>query len=245
MLSVTRTRTTYWAGRLAARALRLRQPTLDGVRLVDHWSLGGVGPRTVEFLAAQITARRPRRILECGPGTSTIAMARAVETLGLDTTIVSLEHDASWGVIMRRRVERCGLAHRVEILVGAMHRSNGSPFEWYGRAAEARARGPYDFVVIDGPPSRDGMARRSPALPMMWDVIADGAMIVLDDGRRAGERECARRWQEQFGERLSGALSPIEKGLWVFEKSMSASTAVEVVVAPWVKVGGAAAPARG
>ena len=235
MLKSIRTMTINVAGRGAAAAIHRRSPTLDGVRLVDYWTLGGVGPRTVEFLAAQITARRPQRILECGPGTSTIAMARCVAALGLPTTITSLEHDGSWAEIMRRRLDASGLLDRVRIVVSPLARVEGEEFGWYADGAEAGRDGPFDLMFIDGPPATDGRARRSPALPCMWEHLADGALVVLDDGRRPGERECVRLWRERFGARLGGDLAPVEKGLWTLEKRPAPPTDAEVIVAPWVK----------
>ena len=234
MLKSIRTMAISVAGRGAAAAMHRRTPTLDGVRLVDYWTLGGVGPRTVEFLAAQITARRPRRILECGPGTSTIAMARCAAALGLPTTITSLEHDAGWAEIMRRRLDATGLLDRVRIVVSELEPAEGAEFAWYAGDDDAGRDGPFDLMFIDGPPATDGRARRSPALPRMWDRLADGALIVLDDGRRSGERECVRGWREQFGARLDGDLVSVEKGLWALEKRPAPVTDAEVVVAPWV-----------
>lgn len=223
------------AGRGAAAAVHRRSPTIDGVRLVDYWTLGGVGPRTVDFLAAQIATRRPRRILECGPGTSTIAMARSAAALGLPTTITSLEHDATWAEIMRRRLAVNGLADRVRIVVSGLRTIEGEEFAWYADAADAGRDGPFDLMFIDGPPATDGRARRSPALPRMWNFLADGALIVLDDGRRPGEQECVRAWRERFGARLDGDLASVEKGLWTLEKRPAPTAEAEVIVAPWVK----------
>lgn len=223
------------AGRGAAAALRRRSPTLDGVRLVDHWTLGGVGPRTVDFLVAQIVARRPRRILECGPGTSTVAMARAAHTLGLSTTITALEHNPAWAAIVRRRLEACGLLDRVEIIAEPLEPRGSDPTLWYGGAAEAAARGPFDLMFIDGPPARDGAARREPALPRMWSALSDRALIVLDDGRRAGERECVRRWQERYGARLDCEFAAVEKGLWALEKLPASPSDAADVLPPWAR----------
>lgn len=233
MFKTIRTSTVSVIGRGAAAALRRRSPTLDGVALVDHWTLGGVGPRTVDFLAAQIATRRPRRILECGPGTSTVAMARAAEVLGLPTRIVALEHDHAWAAIVRRRIEACGLGDRVEIIASPLEPRGSDPMRWYSGAAEAAKRGPFDLMFIDGPPARDGVARREPALPRMWSALADNALVVLDDGRRAGERECVRRWKDRYGARLDGELAAVEKGLWALEKLPAGAADGSGEAPPW------------
>lgn len=204
-----------FAGALGLAGVR-RSPTMAGQPLVDKFSLGGVGPRTAAFLAAEVAARRPARVLECGPGASTIAMARAMAITDNPGRIVALEHSPCWARLLRRRLMAQGLSSRVRLLLGPLEARGDAP--WYARAEDAAAMGPYDMVFIDGPPATDGEPRRAPALETLWDAIAPGALIVLDDGRRAGERECVRRWMERFGGSLRATMLPLEKGLWALVK---------------------------
>lgn len=209
-----------------AAVQRARSPKLDGRALVDTWAVGGVGPRTVAFLVECLKEDEPGVVLECGPGTSTVAMARAAEILGLPTRFVCLEHDEGWASVMRRRLDRAGVAERVTVLTSPLvDRADGA--RWYGAAAEAAALGPFGFVFIDGPPATDGTARRAPALPAMWDAIEPGALIVLDDARRAGERECLRLWSAQFRGELEARIEPIEKHIAVLRKASRVAAAVE------------------
>ena len=39
---------------------------------------------------------------------------------------------------------------------------------------------------------------RAPALPVLWDRLAPGATVVLDDIERPGEQEVLRRWEGEF-----------------------------------------------
>ncbi|TVQ60774.1 MAG: hypothetical protein EA379_07700 [Phycisphaerales bacterium] len=190
---------------------------------VDGWPVGGVGPRTGALLASLASAPPVRRVLECGPGTSTLVMARAIEEVGTDARIVCMEHSCAWARIVRRRLRRHGLQRRASVLVSPLRpsgvRIGGEEFAWYSRCSAARAEGPYDVVFIDGPPATDGRPRRAPALPLLWDSINVGATIILDDGRRPGERACVEAWLGMYPGRLRADLLDIDKGLWRLEKT--------------------------
>ena len=113
-----------------------------------------------------------RRILEIGTlgGYSTIWLARALPADGRLVTLEFLPHHAETA---RRNVERAGLAHRVEIRVGA--------------AAEtlpelaAEGAGPFDLVFIDAD---------KPSNPIYLDwavrLSRPGTLIVLDNVVRDG-----------------------------------------------------------
>lgn len=218
MLSSIRALTHHRLNALLAAAHRSRSPRVGGVPLVDVWAVGGVGPRTVSFLVECLREDAPGAVLECGPGTSTVAMARAAELLGLPTRFVCLEHDEGWASVMRLRLARAGVAHRVTVLTSPLvERPCGA--RWYAAADEALALGPYSFVFIDGPPATDGLARRAPALKVMWGAIEPGARIVLDDARRRGERECLRLWAAEFPGELEARIVPIEKHIAVLRRA--------------------------
>lgn len=196
-------------------------PMLRGTPLVDRWSAGGIGPQTARLLASLVESRRPERILECGPGTSTIVLARAAQALRLPTRIVSLEHDAAWAERARIRFRRAGILDRVEILVAPLapwsdaRIPESAGLSWYSCAEDALARGPYDMLVLDGPPARDGRARRMPALPILWPVLRDDGVVVLDDARRPGEEQSVQAWRTLYGEQVHVRLEDVEKGVWV------------------------------
>ena len=190
---------------------------------VDAWPIGGVGPRTGALLATLAGAPSVRRILECGPGTSTLVMARAIEDAGTGARIVCMEHSGGGATLVRRRLRAQGLHDRARVLVSPLRASGvrvgDEELAWYTRVSAARAEGPYDLVFIDGPPAMDGKPRRAPALPLLWDSINVGATIILDDGRRAGERACVEAWLGMFPGRLRAELLDIDKGLWRLEKT--------------------------
>lgn len=128
----------------------------------------------------QILARsvRAERILEIGTlgGYSTIAMARA---LGEHGQLVTLELEHQHARVARQNLERAGLAHRVEILVG--------PALETLPAIEARQQRKFDFTFIDAdkfniPAYFDWAIKlsRSGALIVVDNVVRKGALIDAD-----------------------------------------------------------------
>lgn len=217
-------------------------PTLLGSPLVDYWSAGSIGPRTAAWLSKTLLDRRPRRILECGPGLSTVVMARTLALTGSSARIVSLEHSERWASIMRRRLRAAGVRRRVDLFVGSLVR-HADAGRWYGRAREALALGPFDFVFLDGPPATDGAPRRAPALPLLWEALAPGALVVLDDANRRGERACIDAWRERYAGDLTFERLAIEKGLGVFEKRALRDPPRVAVRTPALRLAGVERPA--
>ena len=58
-----------------------------------------------------------------------------------------------------------------------------------------------DLLLVDGPPAYAAghELARYPALPVLYDRLAPGATVVLDDVERAGEQEVLRRWERETG----------------------------------------------
>ena len=56
------------------------------------------------------------------------------------------------------------------------------------------------MLVIDGPSGFIQPLSRYPALPMLYDRLAQDAVIYLDDAARPDEREIATLWLDTFPE---------------------------------------------
>lgn len=123
------------------------------------------------FLLARLQGAR--RILEIGTlgGYSAIWMARA---LPADGRLVTLEVDAGHAEVARANLERAGVAHLVDVRLGAA-------LETLPRLAEEGA-GPFDLTFIDAD---------KPALPdyFRWALRLShpGSLIVVDNVVREGE----------------------------------------------------------
>jgi predicted O-methyltransferase YrrM len=154
------------------------------------WSLTPAGLRRV---LSEVAAGR-ETIVECGSGESTVAIGRLLAERGAGR-LYSLEHDPHWLAETAARLERDGAGERVELLRAPLRDG------WYDAAAVERLPEAIDLLLVDGPPgdeSADGLARY-PALPRLARRLAPGALVIVDDIHRPGERAIVERWRREHG----------------------------------------------
>lgn len=176
-----------------------------------------LSPENALILCQELMARRPRRVLELGSGASTLMIARVLDLLGEDGRVVSLEHLEPFQREAAARVARAGLEHRASVVHAPLVPHAGSPEPWYDLTALDEAEGPFDLVLVDGPEGghRAPLARYG-ALPLLRDRLSPGAVLLLDDGLRRGEREVVERWRA-LEPGLRARLEATFDGLWVVE----------------------------
>jgi predicted O-methyltransferase YrrM len=140
-------------------------------------------------------------VVELGAGASTIAIGRTLRARG-EGRLHSLEHHAGWAAEIRERADAEGLADHVEVIHAplAPHDLAVDGGSWYAEEALDRLRQPIDLLLIDGPPAPEGALERSrvPALHVLWERLAPGAVVILDDADRPGERWALGRWEAEF-----------------------------------------------
>ena len=161
------------------------------------WSEGALSPAALVEVANEIVFADRVEVVELGAGISTVVLGRLMADRG--GRVTTLEHDPDWARVVRGYITREELPVRlVEAPLAPSDAAlGGAP--WY--AAEALAElpgGGIDLLLVDGPPGYgEGMElSRFPALPALHDRLAPGALVVLDDAGRPGEREILRRWGE-------------------------------------------------
>lgn len=169
-----------------------------------------VPPETARFLQLLLLASRASRVLEVGTlgGYSAIWMARA---MGEGGSILSLEIEPDHAAFARRYIERAGLAHAIEVRVGAalelLPTLDGEKF---------------DAVFLD--------ADKEPLpLYLEWAVrlVRPGGLVIADNTLRGGrvadpaEDDAQLRAIREFNvklasdPRLTGLVVPIGDGVAV------------------------------
>jgi predicted O-methyltransferase YrrM len=172
-----------------------------------------------DFLAELVrhaSAARPRVIVECGSGLSTVILARWAQRDGTGH-VYSLEHAAEFAERTRAELARLHLSEWATVCHAplAPFRRDGVESPWYtpdslpGNVA-------IDLLVVDGPPATVGPVARYPAGPLLFDKLAPNGVVFVDDADRAPEREAIARWQAERPT-LACRFIPSEKGcarLW-------------------------------
>jgi predicted O-methyltransferase YrrM len=159
-----------------------------------EWALNPTGLLNVYALVEQ---QRPRLVVELGSGTSTVWLGYAVVQQGYGR-VVSVDHLPDYAEHTRMAIDRHGLtsisevrdAPLTEITVG------DETYKWYDPSLLADLD-QIDLLLVDGPPGTTGHEARYPALPMLRERLANGALVVLDDIDRVDEQEILERWLKQ------------------------------------------------
>lgn len=109
--------------------------------------------------------------------------------------MLSIEGEATYAGIVRDAVEEHALSSTVDVRVAPIGDIDidGVRWRWY-RDVLKHVTEPIDFLLVDGPPKATGPLARYPALPVLRGMLADDAMIALDDASRPEETEIMRRW---------------------------------------------------
>ena len=210
--------------RVSRRSFEQVQATVNLFELVDvtapvppmrGWA---VSPDALNILIQEFLATRPRLVVECGSGVSTLWLALVARKIGLDTRIVALDHDPGFAAKTNRLLEQHGVgvvaSARIAPLVDVTTGEATQP--WYEPSALTDLDD-IGLLFVDGPPAATGPLARYPALPMLWDKLNPGASIVLDDTIRQDELDIIAQWTESHPE-LSTESFDTEKGTHILRR---------------------------
>ena len=175
------------------------------------WGAGAMRPAGFATVCNDIVHHGRRRVVELGSGISTVLLARLQRQcapLG-GFRMAAVEHDTRWVRWVTEQLDREGTGSDVAVVHAPLgpHPRAERDLSWYDENAlteglRAALRGdPIDLLLVDGPPAYapgHGLARY-PAIPVLFDWLAPGASVVLDDAERPGEQEVLRRWERETG----------------------------------------------
>jgi predicted O-methyltransferase YrrM len=139
-----------------------------------------------------VEALRPRNVVELGAGASSLVCARALQLNG-GGTLHSFDQHAGFVAATREWLESEGVEARLHHapLVASPAGWRG---EWYHLANLPET---IDLLIIDGPPWTVHPLVRG-AAEVLFERLSPGAVVLLDDASRPGERAVARRWAEAW-----------------------------------------------
>lgn len=179
----------------------------------DGWVL----PKdSMRFLIALVRAIQPKKVVEFGGGLSTRALARE---LLADSSLLSFDHGQAFANRTQEAVDSSQHCCSIDIMVRQLR------VQWYQRKPltfydlssddQAKLQGA-EFVFVDGPPGRLG---REAALYVAFSLMSPGAVLMLDDANRPGERRAKAAWKKLFGTAVElEHITNIGKGALVVRK---------------------------
>lgn len=174
-------------------------------------------------IARHALRAKPRRMVECSSGASTIVLARCAQLSGCGH-VFSLEHDPDYARQTRAELASRDLAAWATVVDAPLLPCPAVGGQaWYSLAGLSDGHAPVDMLVIDGPPQSTAPLARYPALPMLWPKLDPDCVAFLDDAARSDEAAAVRRWLQEFPS-LRAVSIPCEKGCF---RLSSSSTDVE------------------
>ena len=148
-------------------------------------------------LVQAVDRSAPEHVVELGGGVSSIVLARRLAQHGRGL-LTTLEHQAPYAAATRAELAAYGVAERARVIEAPLVEVElaDERWPWYTLGPEVPQR--IDMLVVDGPPGTTRPQARYPALPLLRERLAPGALVLLDDTDREHEQEIVRRWLEEI-----------------------------------------------
>lgn len=177
---------------------------------------------TCKFVATLIRRLRPERVLEFGSGiSSTVIATELIRVPGAQ--LISVDHNKVFQATAQRLAEEHHVSEAIKF-----YRCPIRPSWWHGKLlffydigpALASQMASLDLVLVDGP----SYWGREAAAYAVYPHLKPGALILVDDAHRKGEREYLGEWSKLYGRALEVASREgFERGLGIFRKCESIS----------------------
>ena len=167
----------------------------------------------------ELLSQRPRTVVECGSGTSTLLLAMAVREHGLDTRIVALEHLPRFKDETEQVLAQHGLSDRVEVRLAPLEAGSveGHATPWYSESALGDLED-IGLLLVDGPPTKTGHLARYPAIPLLRSKLAPDCVVVMDDLVRDSDHQVAEQWRRLLPDFEYELMSTLQKHAGVFRR---------------------------
>jgi hypothetical protein len=177
-----------------------------------------IAPDFANLIVSNIYEFRPKVILEAGCGISTLIAAYCLKEIGVGT-IVSLENTEKFAVTTADHVLKHGLQDFAEVVHAPIEEIpiGQETWLWYD-TQQIKHLTSIDMLIIDGPPSHIQKMARYPALPLLFRILNENAVVLLDDSNREDERKIVARWLREFPD-LQCEWIGTEKGAAILRKT--------------------------
>jgi hypothetical protein len=181
-----------------------------------------ISPDFLNLVSDRILEKKPAVIVECGAGVSTLINAYQLEMNGKGF-VFGLEADKSFSDKANRDILEHELSSWGKVYYAPLSEvklQGGESANWYSLDFLSDLNAPIDILLIDGPESYFSGGSRYPALPLLYEHLADDAMIFIDDARRQKEKDNVKVWLKEFPD-FSMQYVHTEKGTIILKRQKS------------------------
>lgn len=164
--------------------------------VTEDWSAA------VDFLAViknYCMTEKPVNIVECSSGLTTLILSKCCQINSIGH-VYSLENGEEYQQLTQEHLKQFNLQNYANVNYAPLmkHTINNVSYEWYQPESVKKIK--IDMLVIDGPPGFIQKHSRYPALPILFNQLAKGACVFLDDAGRDEEKEIVAMWLNQYSD---------------------------------------------
>lgn len=171
------------------------------------------------LLRQELTSLRPRTVVECGSGATTLLLALAVKQHGLSTRVVALEHLETCKARTEQALRQQGVAELVEVRLAPLTRSSVLDHETPSYDERTlRDLNEIGLLVVDGSPEPTGDRAWFPAVPLLRDRMSASCVIVVDDLIRPVDLELVQSWRALLPDFEYEQLDTLHRRVGVFRR---------------------------
>lgn len=181
--------------------------------VTEHWSAAA---DFLQILSDYCLLSKPRVILECSSGTSSLILSQCCSLNGVGH-VYSLENGEEFVRQTAQRIDDFSLTEYCDVIHAPLQdvQLNNKSFQWYALADLPEVK--IDMLVVDGPPGFLQKNSRYPALPMLHERLSEHCVIYLDDAAREDEQELVEHWLQEYPE-FQAEYIENERGCFVLKK---------------------------
>ena len=142
---------------------------------------------------------KPETIVECSSGLTTLTLARCCQ-MNEKGKVFSLENGEEYVVQSRLNLKKYFVDNKANIIHAPLQPVSvkDKSYDWYELKNLPEMK--IDMLVIDGPPGFIQKHSRFPAVPLLFDRMADKSIVFLDDAAREEEKELVEMWLSMYPE---------------------------------------------
>jgi len=142
---------------------------------------------------------KPQTIVECSSGLTTLTLAKCCQLNG-QGQVYSLENGEEYVEQSRNNLIAFNLEEHARVIHAPLSSIliEDKQYDWYSLSELPEQK--IDMLVIDGPPGFIQKHSRFPAIPLLFEHLADNSIVFLDDAAREEEKELVTMWVEQYPE---------------------------------------------
>jgi len=151
----------------------------------------------LELIKDHCLKAKPKTIVECSSGATTLVLARCCQ-LNKQGKVFSLENGEEYAINTQNHLKDFGLGNYAEVIHAPLEivEVNNESYQWYETKKLTDQK--IELLVIDGPPGFLQKHSRLPAVPKLFNQLADQSVIFLDDAARDDEKEMIDLWLEMY-----------------------------------------------